>query len=112
MTNVIIDEDITSIPKETFKGFNVMTSINIPSTVTTIKSINAFDGCNSLKEINVNANNEQYESDGGVLIDKVNHILMKYPVAKEGTSYEIPSDVTVLGESSFEGSSLLTVMRI
>ena len=112
---VIIDEGITIIRNETFKGFSAMTSIEFSSTVETIESVDVFDECESLKEIVVDTNNNNYRSDNGVLIDqkdKTKKTLMKYPVAKEGETYTIPNEVTVIGTRSFETSKNLKTMII
>ena len=46
--------------------------------------------------------------DGGVLFNNDKTKLIRYPTGKTGTSYMVPSSVTVLGDSSFYYSEKLT----
>ncbi|MFC2330191.1 MAG: leucine-rich repeat domain-containing protein [Treponema sp.] len=50
--------------------------------------------------------------DGGVLFDKAKTKLIRYPKGKTGTSYTVPSSVTVLGNSSFKGNNTLTAIAL
>ncbi|QTQ12848.1 leucine-rich repeat domain-containing protein [Treponema parvum] len=50
--------------------------------------------------------------DGGVLFDKAKTKLIRYPNGKTGTSYTVPTSVTVLGDSSFKGNSKLTAIAL
>ena len=50
--------------------------------------------------------------DGGVLFNNDKTKLIRYPNGKTGTSYMVPSSVTVLGDSSFEGNDTLTAIAL
>lgn len=54
-----------------------------------------------LKEIHVSADNPQFSSQDGVLLDKAGTTLLYYPVRREAAHYDIPATVTAVGEEAF-----------
>lgn len=64
---------------------------------------NAFNHLISLQEFNVSDENEYFYSNDGVLFfeNESDIYLKKYPEAKEGLSYVLPENVTVLDNSAF-----------
>ena len=62
----------------------------------------AFLNCNNLTDIDVAAENRFYYSVNGVLY--ADTTLHTYPVGKENTTFTIPDEVTVVGDSAFRGS--------
>ena len=87
-----------------------MTSIEIPSSVTSIGD-NAFSGCHGLTSINVSRDNTSYSSEKGILYDKNKTTLICTPVAKNGI-IEILSSVTSIGDGAFRGCNGLTSIDI
>jgi hypothetical protein len=67
----------------------------------------AFIDCPGLIGITVDAQSLFYSSLNGVLFDKPQHTLVKYPDALVG-SYVIPASVTSIGEWAFAGPPRLT----
>ena len=56
-----------------------------------------FCYCTKLKEISVDENNNSYSSEDGILFNKDKTILLYYPANKDGESYTIPTNVTMIG---------------
>ena len=119
---VIIDNGVTSIGQQAFYYCTQLTSINIGNSVTLIGSasfwhtqiasiaipsgvtnitFNAFYNCSYLASFTVDNNNTVYASESGVLFNKSKTTLIQYPMAKAGTSYEIPNSVTAIGDNAF-----------
>lgn len=75
------------------------TNVVIPSSVTNILT-SAFDGCAGLTSITVDVSNSAYSSVSGVLFDKNQNALLRYPSGIAG-GYAIPSTVTSIGPNAF-----------
>ena len=95
-----VPSGVTEIAAGAFSRSPQMNAITISETVTTIPA-STFDALKSLTAINVNANNTTFKSDGGVLYTKDGKTILRYPIAKTGTSYTILSTVTTIGNSAF-----------
>ena len=101
---------LATIGSQAFYG-TAIASITIPASVTTIGN-NAFSVCSNLASINVDDNNTNYTSDGGVLFNKAKTTIIRYPQGKNGTSYNIPSSVTTIGDNAFYCCTSLTGITI
>lgn len=92
-----------------FRGSGIF-SISIPSTVTDISN-ETFWNCQQLQSIEVSSANTLFSSLNGVLFNKEQTALMKYPAAKSGP-YVIPNGVIDLRDSAFAGCKELTAITI
>ena len=77
-----------------------VTSITIPKSVLFIwdDALNI----NALAEIRVDSENLSFLSIDGVLFNKNATVLIKYPTARPGTSYEIPDTVVIIAAGAFK----------
>lgn len=126
LSSVTFNEGTEIIGFGSFEGTN-LSEVTIPQSVTTLEgwafadtklesidiSANvkdlddtSFDGCTSLKSINVDESNPIYYSTDGILFEKSKYdflgdYLLIYPSAKEGHSYTIPENVEYLGYNAF-----------
>ena len=87
-----------------------LTSVMIGANVTNIVG-DAFDYCDSLTAITVDPNNPVYCSVNGVLFNKSQTTLVKYPGGL-GESYTIPNSVTSIGDYAFKYCTNLTGITI
>ena len=94
-----------------FGGCISLVSITIPSNVTSIDG-SVFGGCSSLTEINVDENNTYYSDIDGVLFNKTQTRILRYPEGKKTTTYVIPESVSRIVDYAFEGCSNLTSITI
>ena len=110
LTSITIPNSVTKIGESVFRDCAGLTSVTITDSVTEIGG-SAFDGCTALKEINVSEANKKYKSADGVLFNKDMTELVIYPRGMSG-DYNIPSGVTEIGGSAFDGCTGLTSVTI
>ena len=109
LTGVVIPNSVTTIGDYAFSGSSI-SNVTIPASVTSIGD-GAFNYCHSLTGISVNADNPNYSSKNGVLYNKKQTKLIRFPGGKSGC-FTVPSSVTVIEESAFSGSSKITRVTI
>ncbi len=71
-----------------------------------------FYGCFSLSEIEVRSGNLLYSSINGVLMNREQTKILKYPGGKTGSSYQIPDCVTDISVLAFSDSTALTALVV
>lgn len=98
---LIIEEGITQINSRRFLGSSALESVSLPKTITNLGEY-AFENCQSLKEILVDDENENFKSVDGVLYTKNMQKLLVYPSNKEDADFSIPETVRSLGDYAFD----------
>ena len=109
-----IRSDTTSLSWGIFDNTKNITSVNIPA------SVKYFDGmeygvfswdCPKLEKITVAKGNKYLSSVDGILFNKKQTVLYRYPSAKKGKTYNVPKKVTQIANAAFEGSKYLTAIN-
>ena len=111
LTSIVLPNSLERIGAFAFHMCRKLKSINIGSNVSKIDSY-AFSWCDNLCEINVSFDNEYFSSEDGVLFNKDKTELLRYPFAKENTSYTIPNSVKIICEEAFSRCANLTEITI
>ena len=104
ITSVVITEGVTHIGDRAFIWCSKITSVSIPASVETIGE-SVFLNCTGITEFTVDANNNNFTSDGGLLYNKTKTSLLNFPSAKTG-SVTIPGTVTSLAASTFNSAKI------
>ena len=115
LKTVTIPSGVLTIERCAFNDCSNLEKIEIPDTVTSISEgvyNSIFNGCGSLVAINVDKNNVNYSSVDGVLFNKNQTTLIKYPANKADASYIISSDVVSISDKAFYGCKNLTSIII
>jgi hypothetical protein len=134
LSDVAIGDGVTSIGRDAFGGCSRLDHVTIPNNVisvgdfafyscTSLTNIavgsglanlgeDAFYGCEGLRSITVVANNPAYRSEDGVLFNKSQTRLLRFPSAKPIASYGIPNGVTEIGIGAFESCGGLRSITI
>lgn len=108
---LIIEEGITQINSRSFLGSSALESVSLPKTITNLGEY-AFENCQSLKEILVDDENENFKSTDGVLYKKNMQTLLIYPANRENTDFSIPETVRSFGDYAFDYSQNLENITI
>ncbi len=98
VTSIEIPDNVKSIDSGVFAGDNIKT-VKIGSGVTFLGGV-AFES-EKLSSIEVSPQNMAYTSQDGILFSKDMSILVQYPSAKEGDTYQIPESVSALMAQAF-----------
>jgi len=106
LSSITIPNSITSIGKGAFLACTSLTSITIPDSVTSIGE-GTFSGCTNLTAIIVDAGNNSYTVENGVLYNKNKTVLYRYPAGKTGV-FNIPNSVTSIEFAAFSDCISLT----
>ena len=105
----VIENGVTSIGKSSFDETPTLTSVEIPASVTWIETAPFFE-CNSLVSISVAEESTSFCDVDGVLFTKDKTTILRYPSAKAGTSYTVPSEVTTIGCNAFLNAPLSSIV--
>ena len=106
-----VESGVTKIGNYAFHSCGNMTSVSIADTVTEIGEY-AFQDCYKLSAISVAAGNKNFVSVDGVLYNKDQTRLLRYPPAKTAAFFRVPSTVTSFKECAFEDAAALTEIMI
>ena len=110
LSAITIPSSVQTIGASAFRN-TAFTAFTIPSGVNSIGNF-AFLDMSSLTSFTVDPDNANFSSVGGVLFNKLQTQLIKYPRAKTGTSYVVPSSVTSISTYSFYDVAYLTSITI
>lgn len=99
---------VNSIKYSAFSWKRSLTTLEIPSSITSIAESSVFSGSSKLKSINVASDNPNYSSVDGVLYNKDKTKIICVPGGIRG-DFTIPSSVNCIGYSAFENDSLTSV---
>jgi hypothetical protein len=112
LTAITIPAGVTRLETATFKGAIALTSITMPASITFIDNA-VFDDTTALTSITVEEGNSSFLSIDGVFFYSFEPLtLITYPSAKAESSYQIPANVTGIGDYAFLGTTALTSITI
>ncbi len=94
-----VPSTVTTMEERTFWGSN-LTTVNLGAKVKTMVEYQ-FGTAEKLEAINVDAANPYYSSVDGVLYNKEQTELIKYPMLKADTSYTVGSKTTSIAYAAF-----------
>jgi hypothetical protein len=102
----VVPNSVTRIVEGAFGYSSGLNNVFIPASVITIENY-AFQENRTLTAINVDSANPNYRSLDGVLFDKSQSTLIRFPGGREG-SYTVPPSVTNILVCAFAHSAYLT----
>lgn len=106
LESVTIPDTITAIGSEAFAGCSAMTVMEIPASVQSI-GLYAFDTMENLTEFRVAEDNPNFTQENGMLFDKAETMLIKYPEGKTDIACTLPETCVEIADWAFVGSQYL-----
>ena len=104
LTSVTVPATVTTLADGAFADCGSLTNITLGAGVNQIAT-SAFGGCKQLTAINVNPTNPVFSSIAGVVYDKSQTTLIKFPTGFPG-SYTTPGSVASIGAYAAEDCDL------
>lgn len=95
LPDITLPDSLITIGEGAFSKCELLTGVTIPKNVSDI-GVDAFAYNHDMKTITVDAENDSYASQDGILFSKDKTELVKYPEGREGNSYSIPASVSVI----------------
>ena len=104
-----IPESTTSIAANAFRDTQFLTSLALPSSLSTVVN-DSFARVNNLVSITVASGNTAFSGVDGVLYE--GDTLIKYPMKRAGTTYSVLPGTTEIGYAAFDSAALLTTVTL
>lgn len=109
VNSVVIEEGVSGLGKFLFYGCPMKT-VTLPASLDSM-SVSAFNRCENFVAFVVDADNKKYSSKDGVLFNKAQTKLNRYPTGRKG-EYVVPSGVTKLSYGAFNACYDLTAVAL
>lgn len=106
LTKVEVESNVTNLSSQMFLNCTKLSDITIKSETAFNTIDRTFIGTN-IAEVKLNEDNASYKNVDGVVYSKDGKKLIFYPVAKDGTDFTVPSNVTSIENYAFQGNTRL-----
>lgn len=111
LISIVIGSNVKNIGDKAFANCEDLCSVTIPRSVEKIEN-DIFEGCTSLKSIDVENGNAYYCSFDGILFNKDQTTLIKYPANKLDTFYAVPNCIKRIENNAFFKCRHLNILVI
>lgn len=108
--DIYISDATTDIGLVSFGDMRGITTINYGANVSSLSA--ASVGSDSLLNINIDPDNDNYCDVNGVAFTEDKTTLIEYPAGKPETTYNIPASVSTIGKKAFGANEHLTTIDI
>jgi hypothetical protein len=110
-TSYTVPSGVVSVGENAFSGSVNLLAIHLSADVAAVADW-VFNYCARLEEIDVDAANNAYASENGVLFNKDKTALIAYPASKSGNAFAVPDGVRVIAAAAFHGCAALTEITL
>jgi hypothetical protein len=111
LESVTLGRRLTALGNSAFSGCSALTEVFIPEWLSAIGE-NAFAGCRALANILVDEKNKAYTDIDGVLFNKAETAILRFPEGRSGKQYMIPDGVEQIGNAAFSFCQRLSTIGL
>jgi len=111
LAKINFPESVLDIYDSAFENCEELTCVFIPKDVQHLDK-DAFQGCVKLKEIAADDENLYFSTQDGVLFDKTQTILIRYPEGKKDAKYKVPDTVVDIENDAFKNCRELAAVTL
>ena len=111
ITNIVIDDGVTSIGSKAFIAYTNVTSVSIGKDVSEI-GVGALSQLSACTTFDVSKNSNFTTDDTGALFDHSKKKLIAFPCGSSAATYEIPNTVTTISYGAFSRAAHLKTITI
>ena len=98
LRRIVLPNSLKVIEQDAFRGCSGLVSMGIPDSLRVYYS---SEGCAALESFSVSVLNSYFSSRDGVLYDKKQEKLIRYPEGKMAGTFSIPESVTAIAQGAF-----------
>lgn len=106
ITEIVLTDTVASIGEDAFMSCAKLTSLTLPAALNSFES-SVVNNCQALQNLNVSAQNKQFQSIDGVLFSKDGKTLVYYLPTRTDTSYSVPEGTETFADVAFNGNGYL-----
>jgi hypothetical protein len=111
LETVALGRRLTTLENSAFSGCSALQELVIPERVTAIGE-NVFAGCLNLASIRVDEKNRSFADVDGVLFNKAQTAILRFPEGRSEKQYTIPASVEQIGTSAFSFCQRLSAISL
>lgn len=111
VTELVIGENVETIPQYAFGGCPNLKTIKIPASVTTMH-VNSFERLPSLASIEVDEGNKNYQSKDGIVYTKDGTTIFRCPEGKAILKENCFENITKIGDNAFNSCRLIKTVKM
>lgn len=100
LTNIGFGDKLVTIGDLAFSNLKKLRVLNFPKSLESFSG-SAFNDYYNIEEINVDKDSIYFTSVEGILFDKQQETILKYPTNKQLNNYIIPNNIVTIGNGAF-----------
>ena len=111
LVNIQLPASLENLGDYAFNSCLALESVTLPDQLKTW-GLSSFDRCPNLKDFIINPSNEYLSVFNGVVYNKEQSLLIRYPETKKETAFTIPTTVRKIDHAAFSGNTSLSEVTL
>lgn len=111
LVNIQLPASLEYLGEYAFNSCLALESVTLPDQLKTW-GLSSFDRCPNLKDFIINPSNEYLSVLNGVVYNKEQSLLIRYPETKKETAFTVPTTVRKIDNGAFSGNAYLSQVTL